>query len=418
MKSVIQLQEEQQKAWAAYKALAEKRGADGRFADPTDHEAYRKAGDALDSYAELILDAQKDEARQKRMIEADLSDEKRLRENGEAKKADEKRMSYDEVYGRWLTRGQNAQMNPEEQRVLETRGTNTQIVTTNSLGGYLVPESFSNELELMGLWSGGMMEASRIYNDTIGGVLPWPTADDTSVDGEIVGQGVAANVSDVTIGNVLFNDFTIDSKIIKIARELIRDERVGLLRTVLAELLAERLSRKVNKVLTNGTGTGEPYGLTVASTTTGVTTASATAIIASELVDMVYSVDKYFTASPKAAWMMNRTTLGYLRKLDFTTNTTHLFADRVIAGEPDMLLGYPVIINNDLPSISSAPIAATKYIYFGDFSKYVVRKIGGVTIDRNDSVYWTSRTAGFMGWLSLDGNLLNNNAIKALKTHA
>jgi HK97 family phage major capsid protein len=415
----IQLQEEQAKAWKAYTALREKRDGDGKFADQTDEAAFRKAGEAFDSYAERIIDAKKDEERQKRMIEADFQDEKRAKEKKDSSAEDEKRMAYDAVYGRWLTRGQNATMNPEEQRVLETRGTNTQIVTTNSLGGYLVPQQFSNELEVMGLWSGGMMQGCRIYDDTVGGVLPWPTADDTATNGEIVGQGVAANVSDLTIGNVLFNDFTIDSKIIKVARELIRDERVGLLRTVLAELLAERLSRKNNTVLTNGTGTGEPYGLTVASTSIGLTTASATAITASELVNMLYSVDKYYAAGSKVAWMMHRTTLAYLRTLDFTTNTTHLFADRVIAGEPEMLLGYPVIINNDLPATSGGlPVALAKHIYFGDFSKYVIRRIGGVTIDRNDSVYWTSRTAGFMGWMSIDGNLLNQNAIKALKQHA
>jgi HK97 family phage major capsid protein len=301
-------------------------------------------------------------------------------------------------------------------RVLETRGTNTQITTTNTLGGYLVPQSFSNQLEAMGLWSGGMMENCQIYDDVMGGVLPWPTADDTSVSGNISGQGTAATVSDITFGNVLFNDYTIDSNIVKVAKELIRDERVALLQTVLAEQLAARLSRKANSVLTNGTGTSQPYGLTVASTTIGKTTASATAITASELVDMQYSVDKYYSTGAKVGWMMHRTTLAYLRKLDFTTNTTHLFADRVIAGEPDMLLGYPVYINNDLPSIGAAPVTATKYIYFGDFSKYVIRRIGGVTIDRNDSIYWANRTAGFMGWMSLDGNLLNQNAIKALKT--
>lgn len=417
--TVIQLQEQRNAAWKAYTALAEKRGEDGKFADPTEAAAYRKAGDDFDSFEERIIEARKDEDRQRRMAEAINNQEHEDRNRKTKAEVDEKRMSYDAVYGRWLTRGQNAPMAPDEQRVLETRGTNTQIVTTNSLGGYLVPESFSNELEVMGLWSGGMMEGCRIYDDTIGGTLPWPTADDTATSGEIVGQGVAANVSDLTIGNVLFSDYTIDSKIIKVARELIRDERVGLLRTVLAELLAERLSRKNNTVLTNGTGTSEPYGLTVASTSIGLTSASATAITGSELVNMLYSVDKYYSAGKKVAWMMHRTTLAYLRTLDFTTNTTHLFADRVIAGEPEMLLGYPVIINNDLPATSGGlPVAATKHIYFGDFSKYVIRRIGGVTIDRNDSVYWTSRTAGFMGWMSIDGNLLNQNAIKALKTHA
>lgn len=412
----LQLQEQQNAAWKAYVALRDKRGADGRFADSTDEAAFRKAGEDFDSYADRIVEAKKDEERQRKMMEADLLDEQRLKNQKQAADADDKRMSYEAVYGRWLTRGQNVTLSPEDMRVLETRGTNTQIVSTNSLGGYLVPESFSYQLEAMGLWSGGMMENCQVYDDSIGGVLPWPTADDTGVNGAISGQGTAATVSDITFGNVLFGDYTIDSNIVKIAKELIRDERVALLQTVLAEQLAARLSRKANSVLTNGTGTGEPYGLTVASTTVGKTTASATAITASELVDLQYSVDKYYSVDKKVGFMMHRTTLAYLRKLDFTTNTTHLFADRVIAGEPDMLLGYPVFINNDLPSISTAPVTATKYIYFGDFSKYVIRRIGGVTIDRNDSVYWANRTAGFMGWMSLDGNLLNQNAIKCLKT--
>lgn len=413
----LQLQEQQNAAWKAYVSLRDKRGADGKFADSTDEAAFRKAADDFDSYPERILEAKKDEERQRKMIEADAMDEQRLKTQTKSG-AEEARMSYEAVYGRWLTRGQNASLSTEEMQILETRGTNTQITTTNSLGGYLVPESFSNKLEAMGLWSGGMMENCQIFDDTMGGTLPWPTADDTGVSGNISGQGTAATVSDITFGNVLFGDYTIDSNIVKIAKELIRDERVALLQTVLAEQLAARLSRKANSVLTNGTGTGQSYGLTVASTSVGTTTASATAITAGELVDLQYSVDKYYSTGAKVGFMMHRTTLAYLRKLDFTTNTTHLFADRVIAGEPDMLLGYPVFINNDLPSISSAPIAATKYIYFGDFSKYVIRRIGGVTIDRNDSIYWANRTAGFMGWMSLDGNLLNQNAIKALKTHA
>jgi len=412
----LQLKEQQAATFKQYKTLAEKRGADGRFADSTDEAAFRKCADDLDSFEERILEAEKHEMRLKKMIEAEQVDEKLLRDKHDAGEHSEKRMSYEAVYGRWLTRAQNATLSPDEMRVLETRGTNTQITTTNSLGGYLVPQSFSNQLEAMGLWSGGMMENCQIYDDTMGGTLPWPTADDTSVSGTISGQGTAATVSDITFGNVLFNDYTIDSNIVKIAKELIRDERVALLQTVLAEQLAGRLSRKANSVLTNGTGTGMPYGLTVASTTVGKTTALATAITPSELVDLLYSVDKYYSTGAKVGFMMHRTTLAYLRKLDFTTNTTHLFADRVIAGEPDMLMGYPVFINNDLPSISSAPVTNTKYIYFGDFSKYVIRRIGGVTIDRNDSVYWVNRTAGFMGWMSLDGNLLNQNAIKSLKT--
>jgi HK97 family phage major capsid protein len=51
-------------------------------------------------------------------------------------------------------------------------------------------------------------------------------------------------------------------------------------------------------------------------------------------------------------------------------------------------------------------------VYFGDFSKYKIRRIGGINLSQNNMLYWASREVGFMGWLRLDGNLINANAIK------
>lgn len=337
-------------------------------------------------------------------------------DNPPQKKPETRDMSYDGVFNRWLVRGKNATLPEDEMRLLETRGTNTQIVTTNSLGGYLVPQEFSRMLEMYGIWKGGMLEAAGMHESQRGGQLRWPTGDDTSTNGEIVGQGVARTVQDMTFGNVLFNDYTIDSGIVKMGREFVNDEDVKFLQSVLAEQLAQRIRRKVNSVLTNGTGTSEPYGLTVSVTATGTTTvASATGITKGELVKHLYSVDKYYSEGPKVGWMMHRNTLGYLRTLDFSTDTTHLFADIKAEGETERLLGYPVFINNDLPDLSGGlPVAATKHIYFGDFSKYVVRRIDGISIERNDNVYWVNHTVGYMGWTRLDGNLIIQGAIKPL----
>lgn len=375
-------------------------------------EECRKLGEQLDY-------ALQSEEVQRRSIEIQAKQEDEARAKRDGKEKGEKDMTYEGCFKRYLVRPKNGRLSDEEERVLETRGTSTQVTSTDNLGGYLVPQSFSEELANAGLWSGGMMEACRIYTDPIGGTLKWPTGDDTANTGEIVTQGSAKNVIDMTFGNVLFVDYTIDSGIVKVSRELINDERVGLLQSVLAENLAGRMSRKINAVLTNGTGTSEPYGLTTAVTGTGLTTASATAITKSELMRMLYSVDKHYSKGQKVGWMMNRETLGYLRTLDFSTDTTHIFADIKAAGEPDMLLGYPVFVNNDLPALSgNAPVAATKHIYFGDFSKYVIRKIQDVAIERNDSAYWTSLTVGFMGWARLDGNLVDQGAIKALAQHS
>jgi len=369
----------------------------------------RQIGESL----EMAIEAEKID---KRLLEIQAASEKVGREKEADQAQPERReMTYEGAFKRFLTMPQHGRLSDQEMRLLETRGTNAQISSTNSLGGFIVPQSFSNELEAYGIWKGGMMEACRIYLDEIGGTLKWPTANDTGTNGAITGQGSARTIADITFGNLLFTDYTIDSNIVQVSRELINDERVNFLQSVLAELLAQRISRKVNAVLTNGTGTGEPYGLTVTATATGITTAGATAITKAELVKLAYKVDKYYTDGARVGWMMHRNTLGYLRTLDFSTDTTHLFADLKIAGQPDMLLNYPVYINNDLPDLSNGlPVTATKHIWFGDFSKYVIRRISGVTIERNDSVYWDKDLAGFMGRTRLDGNLINTEAIKPL----
>ena len=406
MKSVIDLQQEQAKSLQALQAM-QRDGLESR----TEEWARGMADLAkIDEQLALAVEAEKVEKRLLAM-QADVEKTERARTNT----APENAMSYDGVFKRFLTMKQNGRLSDDEMRILETRGTNTQIGSTNSLGGYLVPQSFSNELEMAGIYSGGMMAACRLYADPIGGTLKWPTGDDTATNGEITAQGVARTVQDITFGNVLFSDYTIDSGIVKVGRELINDERVAFLQIVLAELLAQRISRKANSVLTNGTGTSEPYGLTVAVTASGITSASATAITKSELTRLLYSVNRHYQTGPKVGWMMHSQTLGYLRTLDFSTDTTHIFSDLKIAGEPDMLLGYPVTVNNDLPALTNGlPVTATKHVYFGDFSKYVIRRIDGVSIERNDSVYWDKFTAGFMGWTRLDGNLITPNAIKPL----
>lgn len=403
MKSVIELQQDRDKSLMALRAM-------------------NKSEASNEEWAKGRQDLAEIEASLERAIETENLEKKYLleqsgEERGEKKTTETRDLSYEGVFKRFLTLPQNGRLPDNEMRILETRGTNTQIVTTNNLGGYIVPQSFSGRLEMAGIWRGGMMEACEIYPDDIGGTLKWPTGDDTGTNGEIVGQGVARNVQDMTFGNVLFVDYTIDSGIVKVGRELINDQRVGFLEKALSMAIAERIRKKTNSVLTNGTGTSEPYGLTVAVTATGITTAGATAITKSELSRLMYSVDQYYSDGPKVGWMMHRTTLGYLRTLDFSTDTTHILSDLRMAGQQETLMGHPVFINNDLPAMhqtTGLPVTGSKHIYFGDFSKYVIRRIDEVVIERNDSVYWDKFTAGFMAWTRLDGNLITPNAIKPL----
>ena len=79
------------------------------------------------------------------------------------------------------------------------------------------------------------------------------------------------------------------------------------------------------------------------------------------LIDLVYSLDAQYRS--KGTFVLNSRTAGALRKLK-DADGRHLWSDGFTAGEPARLLGYPVLIAEDMPDIgaNAFPIA------FGDFS--------------------------------------------------
>jgi HK97 family phage major capsid protein len=413
----VQMLQERAKVWAELQDLRGKR-VDGKFTDPVTQSAAAKASAEFERITGEIVNIQardaanKEEARQAAAMEA------QTRTTANTNTTQKANVTYDESFWRWAASQRGAEVAESERRMLETRGTSTQIGTTNSLGGFTIPQSFSNTMETMMKWYGGMLEAADIMQDDIGGVLHYPSLDDTATSGAIIAQGVATTVSDLTIGNIAFGEYTVDSKIIKIGEELLNDERVGLLQNVLGDILPQRLGRAMNTLLTTGTGTSQPYGLTTCVTSSALTTAGATAITKPELLRVRHSVDKAYSQGPKVGWMMHYSILGYLRGLDLGNNdTVQLFVPSLTAGEPDRLLGLPVFVNNDLEAANATtglPVTAKKHIYFGDFSKYKIRRIGGISLGRNEQLYWAERAVGFMGWMRFDGKLVNTNAIKSL----
>ena len=425
MTRLEQLQGELEKNTAALRDITAKRNADGSF--PADVQQQIKT--ANDEFQRL-----KTEAETERTLE-NLAKEQALLEFHDRRNTTtttattagdvQPEITYERSFWKHMMRHSSSDsvLTPDERKMLEKRGTATQITTTDSLGGYLVPTQFSNRLENMMKWFANMTQYCTVWDDTGsgGGTLEWPTGDDTASTGNIntaANQAAQRSVADLTFGQVLFGDWLIDSNIIKISRSLLQDERVNFLQDALAQDLSQRLGSKANSVWTNGTGTNQPYGLTTTVINSAGTTTSATAITKAELVKFQASVDYAYQQGPKVGWMMHQSVLAYLRTLDFSTDVTRIITDgNISTGEPTKLLGFPIYVNNDLPAVTGAtglPVTGTKHIYFGDFSKFVIRQIRNVSIERNDYAYWDSLSVGFMGWMRTDSNLINANAIKSI----
>ena len=74
-------------------------------------------------------------------------------------------------------------------------------------------------------------------------------------------------------------------------------------------------------------------------------------------------------------------------------------------GEPDKLLGYPIILNNRLAS-SSTDAGGTKSILFGNLAKYYIRDVRGIDVIRFDERFMDKLQVGWLGIMRTDGKVL------------
>ena len=286
-----------------------------------------------------------------------------------------------------------------------------QAVATGAAGGYTVPEGFLAEITRAMALFGPMLDpgVTRVINTDSGNNLPWPTNDDTGNEGELLGENTAAaENADVVFGQKSLGAFTFSSKLVRVSLAFLQDSAFDI-NGLLRDIFAERIGRGANRFLTTGTGSGQPEGI-VTGSGLGMTAAINNAITGDELIDMQHSVDAAYRKSPSVRWMFHDSTLAAIRKLK-DGQGNYLWQPRdVKSGAPAELLSHPYEINNAMPVIA----AQAKPIVFGDFSKYIVRRVTEFTLMRLNERYAEMLQAGFLGFNRIDGILADTNAVKHL----
>jgi HK97 family phage major capsid protein len=325
---------------------------------------------------------------------------------GREARAEQKEITKREAFSKYLRHGL-AGLNAEERAMVEQRGTDPQLTTPASAGGYLIPEDFSYALSVATKFTGEVERLAQVLNTQSGATLPYPKVDDTSVVGAILSEGSADAVSDMTFAALNLGAYTYTSKIVKVSYQLLQDAAFDL-DAFLVDALGTRIARGQNAHFTTGDGSSKPTGIVTAGSS-ALTTASATAITADEILTLIHSVDKSYRNSPKFALMGADSTAAAIRKLGVgSSNDFPVFVPGMAAGEPDRVFGVPFYVNNDMAAIASA----TKPLIAADFSKYVVRNAGGVQMLRLNERYADSLLVGFIAYKRSDAGAINGSAIK------
>ena len=301
-------------------------------------------------------------------------------------------------------------LNAEERALMgEMRGTSTQVVGTDSLGGFLVPQDFSDELDIATLFTGEVERVAKKLNTAGGALLDYPTVNDTATDANLISEAAAVTVQDMTFANKQLSAYNYASQV-RVSMQLLQDNAFDL-NSFLAESMGERIARASNAALTTGTGSSQPQGI-VTGSALGKTAAGAAAITESDILDLIYSIDPSYRNKPSFGLMMHDNVASAIRALGFgSSNDFPVFVPSLEAGQPDRIMGVPVYINNDM---QSSIATATKTIIAADFSKYVVRNAGGVQFVRLNERYMDELEIGFVAYARKDGAVLDSRAVKHL----
>ncbi|MBS9475540.1 phage major capsid protein [Ancylobacter radicis] len=163
----------------------------------------------------------------------------------------------------------------------------------------------------------------------------------------------------------------------KVTQTILDDANIDIATWLVAKV-GDRLGQKEGEAFVAGDGVKRPRGFLTYTKSiaaddsrawgslqyvpSGHASAFASTAPADCLIDLVYTLKATFR--PGAVWLMNRKTAGSVRKMK-DGEGNYLWQNATQAGQPALLLGHPVELDEEMPDIGAGafPIA------FGDFRR-------------------------------------------------
>lgn len=190
----------------------------------------------------------------------------------------------------------------------------------------------------------------------------------------------------------------------------------------LASEIAMEFARAEGAAFVNGSGVDQPLGFLASPVSIAADGARAFGSLQyvgsgavdgfdanpdAKLIDLVHTLKAGHRQG--ASFVMNSATLAEVRKLK-TADGAFLWQPGLVEGQPDRLLGYPVIEAEDMPDIA----AGTMPIAFGNFRHgYLIAERSATQVLRDP--FTNKPFVHFYATKRVGGQVLDSNAIKLLK---
>lgn len=237
----------------------------------------------------------------------------------------------------------------------------TLVVSNDPQGGYLAPTEMSTEM-LRELVEYSPIRGLATVRGTSSPAVSYPKRIGRTA-AKWKGETQTQEGSEPSFGQVEIPVREINTYV-DISNQLLADSG-GVAEAEVRMALAEDFGLKEGTSFLKGAGVLEPEGILNAAGVTIVPTGNASTLgtnPADLLIDAMYSLPAGYRG--RGTWLMNGKTLAAIRKLKDGTTGVYLWQPAYAAGQPETILGRPVVECPDMDDIGSG---ATP-IVFGDIA--------------------------------------------------
>jgi HK97 family phage major capsid protein len=304
-----------------------------------------------------------------------------------------------------------------ERRAIQSRGAETRAMSAT--GGTGNDGVYGQLWQYAVAGSQLLQSGVDIINTTDGNPLPLPVATvhaTTGTANSLTPASIAAS------GQVTLNDATITTVNLSVSKygyltlvpsELVQDVNFDL-EGYISQAAGRELARTLSFIGTTAAiagfttqGVAGPVG-----TSTSLGSQSTAGMGSDLLVNLFHSVLPEYRTN--AAWIMADSSFAAIRNLKGSPNNGSIWQPALTAGDPDTILGKPVYVVPQLPSMG----VSAKSIYFGEMAALKVRIAGGIRFERSNEYAFGNDQVAFRALVRTGAVTVDPNAVKYFQNSA
>jgi len=279
---------------------------------------------------------------------------------------------------------------------------------TDADGGYLPATEFLSTLiekrfqanamrQIMNVVPLGTFETEVVYEDTVGA-------------SSYIAEAAAASEVTPAFGQVVLKPHTL-RYFTKVSNELLSDSpsrgAAFNVESILASQIGRSMGEAEERKFCVGTGSAQPFGIyAMVGATRSISetiTASSNVIVQADLLNCIAALPRQYRDGAK--WIMGDSMFYKIRQLltgTFSAGYGGGFAwslgdGKLQDGEPDRLLGYPIVCVNDGKAYPAAGVKSVMGM-FGNFDYFHLGEREGVSVKVAKEVYLANNQTGFFAF--------------------